>query len=169
MSSEPDKLCVQCSKVDFQGLFSSDSKAFWLGTLSTILDNDKCPLCRLILHAVNNSWAEWARDMWTKTNLAGINVWVKTAFWAHCDSNHNTIALCSHSNPRSSYQSERKGRVRVRATLGTDWVPDERMYFTSSYRTKRYPLCELDRLSDDEFLTFPKEPQQDWAQVLQRR
>ncbi|KAF8846749.1 HET-domain-containing protein [Acephala macrosclerotiorum] len=158
----PDELCEQCLKVDFEALFRPDMKAFWLGTLATIMGSDACPFCRLVVHAISDCWRERVGDVWSITNTKRINVWVKTTLWAHCDSGREKELPSSKSTGQL-----RNAYLRFRPALGTDWVPEERM--RSSFGTPRFTLCELDRLSSKKCLPFPRDPQRDGSQVLQRR
>jgi hypothetical protein len=156
----PDKLCEQCSKVDFEALFRPDLKAFWLGKLSTIMSNDTCPFCRFVVHTISDCWRERASDVWGMTNT--INVWVKTTFWAHRQNSRQNLMPGSLQG-----RLKRDLFYRFRPALGTDWVPDDRM--RSSNSNPRFTVCELDRLSSMECLPFPRDPTRDWSQVLRRR
>ena len=134
-----------------------DMKAFWLGTLSTIVENDTCPFCRLVVHAINDSWMTQYGDVWSTANMVRINIWAETTFWAHSDNGE----IVSDKIP------VRHGRFRFRPALGTDWTSEER---EDSWRdSTRSTICELDRISIEQYHPFPSNRQQDRFQALQRR
>ncbi|TPX06707.1 uncharacterized protein E0L32_002203 [Thyridium curvatum] len=157
-------LCSQCSKVDFRILFQPDFKSFKLGTLSSIAQNKTCPLCSLVLKAVNTYWRQWAADKVDFNSCTHINFCIKTNFWAHAATPYE-VRKCSLG--LGNIQLLQSRLFRFRPVLGTDWIPDERL---RSYRSSPiYTLCSLDRVPTGEFSTFPSDPGTDRTQTLQRR
>lgn len=96
-----DELCEQCATVDFPSLFGSEIKAFRTGTLSSIVDNDTCPFCRLMSDAINKSWMSPAANFGARSISAVIVCGLRRPFGHIVKSTQNDISLkiiCGMSN-----------------------------------------------------------------------
>lgn len=153
-----NELCEQCATVDFPSLFNSNMRAFRIGTLSSIVDNDTCPFCRLISNAINNSWMSTSGEFRSTTDLNRDSIWIRTTFWAHCD---------IYPKQPGSNDDFRNFTFRFRPALGTDWMQENnRSTWNSNNRTT---ICELDYVSNEQYLPFTKDPSVDGTQLLRRR
>ena len=182
-NQETRGLCEICHKVDFGALFSPGGKAFRLGTLSYVAQNETCPLCDLVSTAAKTHWVELWDAAWSRAHE--INFWIKTTLWGACHTpaiddlvwqetnlgdapDFETRANCTEDRERRYGHHYRSKCHRYRPAIRTDWAPSHQNQ--SLFGVRRFTVCEVDRvLIKETYVHFPRDELTDWAQILKRR